>query len=306
MRRTSFSLRSRYSISCAIVTILRPCVRANSTRCGMRAIEPSSFITSQITPAGFRPARRARSTEPSVCPARRSTPPSRARSGKMWPGRERSCGSRFVVDRDPDGVGAVGGGDAGGDALARFDRDREGGAEGGGVVAVGHHHREPQFLEALLGEREADQSAPEARHEVDRFRRHALRGHAEVAFVLAVLVVGEDDHPAGADLGDAVFDRDDHVRPFRGNAARLEPQRGSRLGIHRCVPFQSDMPRSRCQRLASPRESARAAYRRLTGASTEAGGRARAGEVTEIVPEFAGAEGAESDDCPRPAGGRRR
>ena len=66
----------------------------------MRAIVPSSFMISQITPAGRRPARRARSTEPSVCPARRSTPPSRARSGKMWPGRTRSVGrasSRIAV-----------------------------------------------------------------------------------------------------------------------------------------------------------------------------------------------------------------
>ena len=53
---------------------------------------PSSFITSQITPAGISPASRARSTLPSVCPARTSTPPLRARSGKMCPGRTRSSG----------------------------------------------------------------------------------------------------------------------------------------------------------------------------------------------------------------------
>ncbi len=51
---------------------------------------PSSFMISQITPEGFRPAIRARSTEASVCPARTSTPPLRARSGKMCPGRARS------------------------------------------------------------------------------------------------------------------------------------------------------------------------------------------------------------------------
>ena len=38
------------------------------------------------------PARRARSTEASVCPARTRTPPLRARSGNMWPGRARSDG----------------------------------------------------------------------------------------------------------------------------------------------------------------------------------------------------------------------
>src|SRR5262245_23355825 len=59
----------------------------------MRAIEPSSFMISQMTPAGVRaPARRARSTMPSVCPSRTSTPPSRARRGKTWPGETRSSG----------------------------------------------------------------------------------------------------------------------------------------------------------------------------------------------------------------------
>ncbi len=54
---------------------------------------PSSFITSQITPAGFRPARRARSTAASVCPARSRTPPARLFSGNTWPGWTRSRGA---------------------------------------------------------------------------------------------------------------------------------------------------------------------------------------------------------------------
>ena len=119
-------------------------------------------MISQITPAGFSPASRARSTEPSVWPARRSTPPSRARSGKTWPGRTRSVGLRVVGDRGEDRVRAVGRGDAGGDAVARLDRDGEGGAEAGGVLPVGHHHAEVQPVELLLGEREADQAAPVA------------------------------------------------------------------------------------------------------------------------------------------------
>ena len=46
-----------------------------------------------MTPAGTSPASRARSTLASVCPTRCSTPPGRARSGKMWPGRRRSDGT---------------------------------------------------------------------------------------------------------------------------------------------------------------------------------------------------------------------
>ena len=54
----------------------------------------SSFweTISQSAPAGDSPASRARSTAASVCPGRRSTPPSRARSGSTWPGRTRSPG----------------------------------------------------------------------------------------------------------------------------------------------------------------------------------------------------------------------
>ena len=49
-------------------------------------------MISQITPDGLSPARRARSTAASVCPARTSTPPSRATSGNTWPGVARSLG----------------------------------------------------------------------------------------------------------------------------------------------------------------------------------------------------------------------
>src|ERR1043165_8116534 len=57
------------------------CFFANCKSCGLRAMVPSGFITSQITPAGKRPASLAKSPEPSVWPVRTSTPPSRARDG---------------------------------------------------------------------------------------------------------------------------------------------------------------------------------------------------------------------------------
>ena len=49
-------------------------------------------MTSQITPAGVSPARRARSTAASVWPVRSSTPPGFDFSGKTCPGWTRSCG----------------------------------------------------------------------------------------------------------------------------------------------------------------------------------------------------------------------
>src|SRR5919107_4789625 len=76
----------------ATVTILTPCSAENLSRSGTRAMVPSSFMTSQITPAGLRPASRARSTAASVWPARFNTPPGRALKGKMCPGITRSSG----------------------------------------------------------------------------------------------------------------------------------------------------------------------------------------------------------------------
>ncbi len=71
-------------------------VQLGRTRPGpaTRAIVPSSFMISQITPAGASPAIRARSTDASVCPARTRTPPLRARSGKTCPWPRQVVGGR--------------------------------------------------------------------------------------------------------------------------------------------------------------------------------------------------------------------
>ena len=52
MRRTSFSLRVRYSIRSLIVIILRLKRLAMSYSSGSRAMPPCSSSTSQMTPAG--------------------------------------------------------------------------------------------------------------------------------------------------------------------------------------------------------------------------------------------------------------
>ena len=53
------------------------------------------------------------------------------------------------------------------------------------------------------------------RHEVDALGRDELGGEHEVAFVLAIFVVDEDHHLAGADLVQCALDAFDriHVRP---------------------------------------------------------------------------------------------
>ena len=79
-----------------MVMIARSWSAAKTSSSSRRAMSPSSFCDtiSQSTPAGASPAIRARSTDASVCPGRRSTPPSFARSGTTWPGRRKS----FAVD----------------------------------------------------------------------------------------------------------------------------------------------------------------------------------------------------------------
>jgi hypothetical protein len=57
-------------------------------------------------------------------------------------------------------------------------------------------------LYPLAGERQADQPAPVHGHEVDRLGGRLLGGDDQVALVLAVLVIDQDDHAAGGDVGD--------------------------------------------------------------------------------------------------------
>ena len=65
-----------------IEAILILCCFANLIRSGNRAISPSSFIISQITPEGFDLASLAISITASVCPALINVPPSLAINGK--------------------------------------------------------------------------------------------------------------------------------------------------------------------------------------------------------------------------------
>ena len=52
-------------------------------------------------------------------------------------------------------------------------------------------------------------------HEVDRIRRRHLGGNDEIALILAVLVVDEDEHPPIARLVDQLLD---------GGELRMQPR----------------------------------------------------------------------------------
>ena len=208
-----------------IVPILRPWARAKSIRSSSRAMVPSSRMISQITPLGLSPARRETSTAASVWPARTSTPPGLATSGKTWPGETIASGPLADVDRDGDGARAVGGADPGRNPFLRLDRDGEGGLV---AAAVGAGHRlEAELVGAVLGQREADQAAPVPGHEIDRVGGRHLRRDDEVALILAAFVVDEDEHAPVARLVDDRLGPDQHV----GRAALdqlFEPSRAYR------------------------------------------------------------------------------
>ena len=108
------------------------------------------------------------------------------------------------VDSDLDRAGPVLRGDPGGDALARLDDHGERGAERR-LVLVGHL-AQPQLVAAFLGQAEADEPAGVRDHEVDRLGRRELGRDRQVALVLAVLVVDDDDEAALADLLDRLLD----------------------------------------------------------------------------------------------------
>ena len=156
---------------------------------------PSSFMISQITPPWRRPASRARSTAASVCPARTSTPPSRARNGKTWPGRTRSPGlldgsmaTRMVWARSAAEMPVVTPSAASMDSVKR-------GAEA--RVVARRHGRQLQRVADFGAERKADQAARVPRHEVDDVGRDFFGGDGDVAFVFAIFIVDDDEHPAG-------------------------------------------------------------------------------------------------------------
>ena len=113
-------------------------------------------------------------------------------------------GACVLGDRGTHGVRAVEGRDAGGHALGGLDGEGEVGA----MLAVGaaHHQRQAQLAATLGRQREADQAAAVARHEVHVLGSHLRGGHDEVALVLAALVVEDDDHATGGEVGEDVLD----------------------------------------------------------------------------------------------------
>jgi hypothetical protein len=78
-----------------------------------------------------------------------------------------------------------------------------------GRLVVTDHHAQAELLNPLRGHRQANQSATELRHEIDGFGSGLFGRHAEVALVLAVFIIHQDDHAAAAGLFERFFDSDE-------------------------------------------------------------------------------------------------
>ena len=167
---------------------------------------PSSFMISQITPAGVEPGdAREIDRRFGLSGAHQHAAVARAQR-KHVAGPREIGGLGLRIDRRADGRGAIGGGDAGARAALGFDRRRRTPSRSASSSCV-DHQRNLELVEPLAGHRQADQAAAVLGHEVDRLGRHLLGGHRQIAFVLAILVVDDDDHLAAADRGDGVLNR---------------------------------------------------------------------------------------------------
>ena len=103
----------------------------------------------------------------------------------------------IVVGQRADRRGALLGRDAGRRAVPVIDRDREGGAVD--RVVVGDHRREVQPARGLAGDRRADDAAGMADDERHLLGRGVDGGDDQVALVLAVVIVGDDDDLAAGE-----------------------------------------------------------------------------------------------------------
>ena len=244
-------------------------------------------MISQMTPAGVSPARRARSTEPSVCPVRTSTPPRARAEREDVAGRDEIVGlarrgSRrraIVCARSAALMPVV--------TPCRASMLTVNAVPSGGPRAPGRrHHRQAR------GARSAPRSSVRQMRPRPCVAMKLMASGVtncaamrEVALVLAVLVVDEDDHLAGADVGDGAVDALEELRvrcSGRGACAC------SSTGIRRAARRSS--PARRRSRLPSRAPEPRGGARRSARGGRPRGSRARrpASASSEVLSRVCG------------------
>src|SRR6185503_1176776 len=119
-------------------------------------------------------------------------------------GPRQILGPRVRIDCDQNRRRAIGCGDAGADAATGVDGNCESGAEIRRVV--GHLRRQVELVTTFFCKWETNQTTGMTGHEIDDFGSDLLSRADEIAFILTIFVVNDDDHPAVADLSDGFVD----------------------------------------------------------------------------------------------------
>ena len=173
---------------------------------------PSSFMISTIIAEGSSPARRARSHPASVCPARVSTPPGCAITGKMCPGCRRSSGRALgftavmtVCARSCAEMPVVTPSAASMDSVKLVRCSR--------CVSLTMSGRRSWRQRSAVSVRQM-RPRPKRAMKLTSSAPHLLRGHDEVAFVFAILVVHDHHHAPGGDVGEDFFDAVERLHVF--------------------------------------------------------------------------------------------
>ena len=243
--------------------IWRPCSRQKTSQL-RHARHRAVLVHDLADDAGRVEAGEARQVDRRLGLARRaaSTPPERGPQREHVAGPREVLGLRRGVDRGEHGRRAVGGGDAGGRApawprSARRTRCRTARVFCSSWTISGM--RSSSSRSPVMGRQ--IEAAAVAGHEVDDLGRDLLRGDREVALVLAVLVVDDDDHLAGPDVLEGLGDGAERHGAFlagRRQRPRAARSRSTYLAITSA---------SRFTRLARPSRPAGSSLRSVYGMS---------------------------------------
>ena len=154
--------------------------------------------------------------------------------GEHVTGTQQVVGLGGRVDRHLHRRRAVLRRDAGGGPPLGLDRDAERRLEAGGILR--HHERNLEFVEPLRRHRQADEAAPVLRHEVDRLGRDLVGSNRQVALVLPVFIVDDDDHLSLAEGVEGIFDPGDGAVLLAGPFGDLH------MGLHGPAAWPTHRP----------------------------------------------------------------
>lgn len=162
-------------------------------------------MTSQITPAAGSPASRARSTAASVWPRRSSTPPSRATRGSKWPG-DTNAAAVALSDMMVRIVSARSKAEMPVEIPSRASTVIVNAVEKGSRFSLLIWRSANRSARSRVRARQMS-SSTEPGHEIDGFWTRVDRRDDEVAFILPICVINDDNHPTRLHLREDRFDR---------------------------------------------------------------------------------------------------